>query len=475
VAARATLARVVLWVALLVGGLWRIDAVPRQYRPGEVQGADVYRYYVSTAENFLAGKGWTTDYEWNFIPPPLQAAFVVAVKAMWPGADYQTMRAAQAVVGILTIWLVYLLGCQLAGPLCGAVAALLLALDPDAVWHVGVLLAETNHLFLLLAFLAVLLVALGRRSPTLMAASGLLLGLASLARPAPWLLVLVVPSWLLVRSRASPWLAGALLFVAGYAAPVVPWIAWNHARYGHLYPISSNAGTLLAQSNFLALDAARPDMTYWDDLYQTDLWQSPAIEDAFRGQLDRFGKGEWNLKDRAYAAHALRYIAGHPLHFARNYVIKLGQVLTRPGPDEADSVGHQTSPRLHALRHLLVLPVGLLGLALFGWRERKTDRGVVAWAFAYLVLATALLHITRDGRMSFALRVLLGLFAAYAVAAAAVALAAWHERHGAAWLASRLAVGLAVAAALLVLHQGPRPCDDGGPPAAASPTGADHP
>jgi 4-amino-4-deoxy-L-arabinose transferase-like glycosyltransferase len=413
-----TVAHLVLAIALLLGAWFRIDAVARRYPPTEDSPHDVQRYYVSTAQSLLAGRGFETSYESNFIPPPLQALYIAGVKLLLPAADFATMRAGQALISIATLALVYRLGTLMSGPMLGACSALLVALDPDVIGLVATLLAETNFFLLLFAFLSALLVALERRAPTWFMGSGALLGLTSLAKPFPMMLAFVVPAWIVLRGRdRDAWIRAAVFF-AGFALIVAPWTTRNALRYGGFYPISTNSGLLLAQSNFAGLDPTRADMIYWDDVRLLPEWCDPAIEAEYAAQRDADGKLEWNLRDRDYARHAQRFILRHPGQFLRSYAVKLRNVFWYPGPYAGyeplrySALGERWP--FPTFRQVLVL-LGLPGVVWFAIATRKSSRSIMVLVFGYFAFFAALLHITRDGRINLPPRLLLTLFAAYFV------------------------------------------------------------
>lgn len=407
------LALLLLGGALVLGSLPRIDAVSRFYPPDRDQRTDARRYYISMAESALAGRGWMPSYPTNFIPPPGQAVFIYVLKAAWPHSDFQHLRTVQAVVSIATILLAYGLGRALHDTWAGVLCAWMVALHYKLSEMVGVLLPETSHVFLLFAFVLVLALALERRSAWTCAAAGVLLGLACLFKPTPLLLAALACAIVWKGSGWRPLLAFAACFVAVLA----PWTVRNWLHYGGIYPISTNGGTLLALANAPALDSARADMTYWDDLYRRDYYKNEEIEARYAGILDADGKPEENRKDREYAGLALRYIASHPLHFLRNYAYKTYNFIVYPPPDPG------TAPfpfRELAWLRRLVIVAGLFGLALLlAVRRERPSAQATLLAVVYLLAAGALLHLTRDGRMNLAFHALLAGPASFALVFAA--------------------------------------------------------
>ena len=419
----------ILAVALFVGATLRVDDVPRRHAPDAYRSGDVRNYYVSTAESFLAGEGWTPSYRYNYIPPPLQSAYIVLVKKVFPSADYHTARAVQCVLAVLTIGLVYLIGLAVGSPLFGSVAAFLFAIDVDVVGYVSVLMTENNYLFLLFAFLLVLLYSERRRTVLPTACSGLLLGLTSLMKPFPMLLAVFLPAYWLLFRKEKRWLR-SIVFFSSFLAIISPWIARNYIKYGDLYLISTNGGILLAESNYPGLDASRPEMIYWSYNHARKGWQVPEIEKRFAGVVDKHGKREWNRRDKAYMKHTLQYMVTNPLHFGRNYCIKLYNVFrypeyTRPHRFRYTRLGaNWPSPHFRNISVLL----GLAGLALFAALEWRRPGFVLIPVWSYFALWTALFHILKDGRTTLPLLLLTMLFGAYALTVPWERLAGCRER-----------------------------------------------
>jgi 4-amino-4-deoxy-L-arabinose transferase-like glycosyltransferase len=383
----------------------RLDSSQSRFGPKNYQRNDVLNYYVAPARSYLAGRDFVPTGPSNFIPPPLQGWFIVALKQWAPEMTYGAMRSVQAWIGAATILLAFWIGFLLGGRWVGLVAAVLVAFDPDLIRLVAILLAETNYFFLLFAFLGVLLAASQRRSPWIAGASGLLLGLAALAKPVAMLLCLLIPAYWLVRDRDRRGVAMSAALLVGFVLSVAPWLNRNYQRYGHFYGISTNGGIALAQSNHLALDSARTK--YWAHLRKDDSWKDRRIDRRFSRMRDGYGKREWNQKDAAYTRHALRYMREHPLHFLRNYVRKLYNAFWYPLPREFSDWNARNYYRVS------LAGLGLLGLVWFAVERWRRPEAVMLWVFAYFSGITALFHISLSGRVQLPLKVLLTFFAAW--------------------------------------------------------------
>jgi hypothetical protein len=397
----------VLVAALVVGAVPRIDSVSRLYAARTDQRSDVRRYYASTAEAALEGRGWRPSYPTNFIPPPGQAVFIYVLKRAWPTADYQFMRSIQALVSILTIAAAFCFGRAVAGTWTGALAASLVALDAALAYYVGTLLPETNYVFLLFCFGWALTTASRRASLGLLAVAGVILGVASLFKPIPTLLGGVVAIWI-ARPRYGNLRAG-LVFLIAFLAPIAPWILRNWLHYGQLYPISTNGGTLLSMANAVRADNPR-GTEFWEDLSRRSDSFDAEIEGRFAGWRDVDGKPEENLKDRAYMRRAIGDIIGHPLYFAGNYLRRLARYIDYRDPA---LFGERRVQAWLALGSSLL---GVLGLvALCEGQRREAPLAAPLLLVGYLLGFGALWPLTRDGRMNLPFRALASVPAAYLV------------------------------------------------------------
>ena len=183
-----------------------------------------------------------------YYPPgyPLLLGALIWLVGVFPGdpSAFDVAIATNVVLSVALIPLVFALGRRLAGVRVGLVAAAVVTVWPNLVFHSGVVLTET--LFLVL-FVAMLLVALATpdvaRHPgwRRVVATGLLLGAAGLVRPVTFV---VAPLFLVLWWGDGVRRAVAKLAVVGLAAValVVPWTVRNAVTMDSPILLSANFG-----------------------------------------------------------------------------------------------------------------------------------------------------------------------------------------------------------------------------------------
>lgn len=122
-------------------------------------------------------------------------------------------------------------------------AGILAALAPNMIISSTQVLSDAPFLLPFTLFLTATLAAVERRCVRQAALAGLWLGLATLIRPTPWILILVMPP--VVAALVPGWRRRATLALALFAtaaAMVTPWLARNAAVAGH-WQLISQTGT----------------------------------------------------------------------------------------------------------------------------------------------------------------------------------------------------------------------------------------
>jgi 4-amino-4-deoxy-L-arabinose transferase-like glycosyltransferase len=233
----------------------------RAYRVVEPLGApgdDAHAYYALSkslyTEGTYGGSEFTDASDWSPGAPLLYAAAFYATG----GAREGTARIVELLLGIATIFFVYLLGRRIACGPAGLIAAAGVAVYPPFIHSVGALYSEPLAMAALPAAVLAFLWASERARLRAWLLPGLLFGITAMARP-EYLLVgaafVGLAAIQLARSRGwRPGLAGAALLLAGLALPVVPWTVRNLIVLDRAVAISTGGGKALYVGTYLPAD-----------------------------------------------------------------------------------------------------------------------------------------------------------------------------------------------------------------------------
>jgi 4-amino-4-deoxy-L-arabinose transferase-like glycosyltransferase len=323
------------------------------------------REYLALASNLSAGRGFTADLPGErphpladrfgrapgypvFLAPVVRGLEPLASGTL-PSAVPARVKAIQAIVGALGVWLIALVATRAAGTTAGAVAAVLAAVYPPLVWIPAFALSETLYVAVAMALVLVLSRLVDAPGPpanetrwALLA--GCLSGVAVLTRPATLFVLPLAAVWLAWGRR---WRAALLLLVAAGLA-VVPWTARNWAAYGRPVLVASEGG-----------------ITFWTGNHPLaigdgDLAANPAIKASNLELRARHPGLTPEEMEPVYYREALAWIAGHPADWAVLIARKTFFTLVPVGP----------SYRLHSslyywgsvIPYVAVLPFAIAGV-----------------------------------------------------------------------------------------------------------------
>lgn len=244
------------WAPWIAGGSAAISvAVAVHFGIFAAGGADAYGY-VSQASLWAEGRIVAPDPLASFVPvigravaplgyvlgrtpsvlvpvypPGLPLAMALALEIGGKAAVYYVVP----ILGGLAVWLTYLLGARVAGPVSGMIAAVLLAFSPLFLFHT---LEPMSDVPVTAWWLLAWVLALSRGRWTQVGA-GLAVSAAALTRPnlVPLAIVLVV-----VVAATKPRLSRLALFAAGSIPGCLVVAAVNAYRYGS--PVASGYGSL---------------------------------------------------------------------------------------------------------------------------------------------------------------------------------------------------------------------------------------
>jgi tetratricopeptide (TPR) repeat protein len=202
-------------------------------------------FHHEWAEEIISGKFWGDEV---FFRAPLYP-YLIAFLYKLSGSSIAFATLVQHVVGSLSVALLYVLGRQYFSVRVSLLAAVVAALYWPLIYFEGDLLIVTYVVFFDIALLLCLTAAIRRRSVSLYAAAGLILGISAVARPSILILVPVLP---LVFHASAPRVRGAqrgrtwqkqtVLVVSGALVVILPVVIRNFVVGRDLVPIASQGG-----------------------------------------------------------------------------------------------------------------------------------------------------------------------------------------------------------------------------------------
>lgn len=201
--------------------------------------------YYLPARDLVAG----LPFDLGLRRTPTYPLWLAATIALF-GEDLQRLVTLQHVLfGPATALLTYALGRLLAGRLVALAAGLLAAISGPLLLYEHYLMTEALFAPLLLATLIAVILAARTGSYRWAAGAGLLLGVAVLCRPAAQAIVPLLVGALVLTARARPRKRALIVavFIAGAAAIVLPWMAFNWRTQG-TFAVAGNGRFLLSRT-----------------------------------------------------------------------------------------------------------------------------------------------------------------------------------------------------------------------------------
>jgi 4-amino-4-deoxy-L-arabinose transferase-like glycosyltransferase len=168
------------------------------------------------------------------------------------GEDFvRWQRLVTVLCGIALVWLLGHLAARLGGPRAGVVATAAAALSPNLWMNDGLVMSESISMLLVAATLWFALDAVERTDRRSLLLLGAALGLGALARSELALLAPLVFLWLGIdrRRRGLPFVPAVLPVAAMAGLVVLPWVAFNMARFERPVMLTTNDGTTWLGAN----------------------------------------------------------------------------------------------------------------------------------------------------------------------------------------------------------------------------------
>jgi 4-amino-4-deoxy-L-arabinose transferase-like glycosyltransferase len=274
--------------------------------------ADAAKYYT-LANNLLnhgvysSNKGSELTPETAITPGyPLFIASLMSIHPDNPRVSYLLILNVQAVLGAITVLIMYIIGLLFLPAWAAIAAGLLAALSPHLIVMCGYVLTETLFTFLFTLAIYIVMRACTNNMPALFLVFGLLSGCAALVRPALVLFPFFVAIGFLITPQLSK--AGrkaASFIIPGFLVIWLPWAYWEYQAAADVAPKYSSMAASLALGIY-------PDLIYKNP----QLRGFPYAEDPTYTEMS---KNVWNalgvLKHRAGeepAKYLYWYLLGKP-------------------------------------------------------------------------------------------------------------------------------------------------------------------
>lgn len=309
-----------------------------------------FGWYYQHAVQITTGLGFTTNGFPTAYWPLGWPYFLAAVFAVF-GPNAYAGEVVQAILNGLTAGLVFVIAYRIAGGACALAAGLIYAFLPSAIEWSAVLASEPLYTFLVTLAIC-MWVCLSPRRIGWFAASGILIGAATLVRPTAlflWVPLLIYLWYAAERKTFRDILLPAAIVFAFAIAAIAPETVRNY-RVFHTFVLICNTGglTLWTGNN--------PDFHPGDTVLHNAKLQSMAQDPRTEVAADQLAEGM-----------AISYIRSHPAKTVSRVIPKLRSLYARDDEPIQYAFATDTSTKL-------------------GWTVRLINR---AYYYGVLLLALA--------------------------------------------------------------------------------------
>jgi 4-amino-4-deoxy-L-arabinose transferase-like glycosyltransferase len=363
----------VLMGVLVLALVLRVVAAVNGYDFRHGSDADQYE---RLAASIFAGNGFGipgAENPYDFAPGI--PYFAAAIYWLVGDVDPTAARIGMALAGTLAVFVVFLLGRRLGGPVAGLIGAGLLAVYPAPIFYTELLSSEPVAMLTVAgAVLAFLWAADTGRPPWAWLVPGALFGLTAYLRPEYLLITALFALLALVivwrrRSLLRGVLAAAAI-VAAFAVVIAPWTIHVSNDVGRFVPVSTGGGKALFIGTYLPGDGIHEGVkrallhrTKGNEVISDERLRRIPMNPL----LDRVASRYPDLpRDDALGRigreNLIRYAKHEPGDLAWMMVGKIAHMWHGAGDPSYTVAG--------SAFHYLVLALGLCGLALLALRRR---------------------------------------------------------------------------------------------------------
>ncbi|MEW6481476.1 MAG: glycosyltransferase family 39 protein [bacterium] len=280
---------------------------------------DDAKQYDEIALSISQNKGFCLEGVPTARREPIYPLFLSTIYFIF-GHSYLAVRILQAIIGALTLVIIYLIGKRIFGFYCGVLAGLYCAIYPFFIGHIGLLYTEIFFTFLLAISTYSLIEAWEKEKIKNYIYSGIFFGISTLTRGItilfPFFLFFI---FLIFKKR----IINLLIFSLAFAMVIIPWTIRNYIRFNVFLPIRWGGGHAFWQDIAVANDERWKTQSAGNEEVITHYSSSPIESDK---KFYREGIYYIKKNPKGYIKVCLKRL--HGLFFG----IPAGTRLLKPGP-----------------------------------------------------------------------------------------------------------------------------------------------
>lgn len=221
------------------------------FTSAEVPSSDAAGYDMR-AQSILSGQGFAMGGKPTSYHYPFYSIFLASVY-FFSGHSYLAVRLIQAFLGILSCYLLYLIGKKSFGAATGFIAAVIMAFNPAFIKSIEHLTTEALFTFIFLIALYLMFEAEACGALFRKGVAGFMLGLMELTRSVvlafPFFFAFVdIIKRVRAHQRIMPKLTGHLILILFMFAAILPWTIRNYKLHGEFIFVTTRVGINLYSS-----------------------------------------------------------------------------------------------------------------------------------------------------------------------------------------------------------------------------------
>lgn len=247
--------------------------------------------YHNMANQFLE-KGFLGYPVWNlpqgepnaYVTPgyPLFLSLIYKIVGDGQSVGIMAVKFVQAILGTLSVLIIYLIGKRIKSPIVGIIAAVLASIYPTFLVVTAYHLTETLYLFVFLLYLYLQIISNQKKSKLLNFITGIIFGAAVLVRPTIFPLFVVVYLFEYFINKNKKALKNMMFFIIGLVLIMLPWWIRNIVTMGEFILLCTQSGNPL-------IGGAYPPWLKPSDSLATDNQMQQAITIIINGFKEHTG------------------------------------------------------------------------------------------------------------------------------------------------------------------------------------------